>query len=226
MRALRLSHVLGVISAAALVATLPERKLTKEFLESEIGNVEYVRIGEKTTHCTITTKSGFSFTGESACVDPNNFDQKNGEKFAYENAFEKMWMPYGFWLHKALAEYDNLPTNTAQEEWLKEETPVAVSTVLPPTERLSFGHAVELLKAGHRVAREGWNGKGMFLSLVKGRDTDYHVNSEVFGTGNDGNSEKQMPILDAIYMKTADNKLVPWLASQTDLLSEDWQIAE
>ena len=89
---------------------------------------------------------------------------------------------------------------------------------------LSFGHAVELLKGGHRVARQGWNGKGMFLSLVKGRDTDYHVNSEVFGTGNDGNSQDQLPVLDAIYMKTADNKLVPWLASQTDMLSEDWQV--
>ena len=94
------------------------------------------------------------------------------------------------------------------------------------TKGVSFGHAVELLKGGHRVARSGWNGKGMFLSLVKGRDTDYHVNSEVFGTGNDGNSQDQLPILDAIYMKTADNKLVPWLASQTDVLAEDWQIVE
>ena len=226
MRALRLSHVLGVISAAALVATLPERKLTKEFLESEIDKVEYNRFGETNTHCTITTKSGFTFTGESACVDPNNFDQKIGEKFAYEQAFEKMWMPYGFWLHKALAEYDNLPTNTAQEEWLKEETPVSGGSVLPKTERLSFGDAVAALKEGLRVERAGWNGKGMFLSLVKGRDTDYHVNSEVFGTGNDGNSQDQLPVLDAIYMKTADNKLVPWLASQTDVLAEDWQIVE
>ena len=233
MRALRLSHVLGVISAAALVATLPERKLTKEFLESEIDKVEYNRFGETNTHCTITTKSGFTFTGESACVDPNNFDQKIGEKFAYEQAFEKMWMPYGFWLHKALAEYDNLPTNTAQEEWLAigiEE--LCQGNILPKDEQcsvsedFSFGHAIACLKAGHRVARSGWNGKGMFLSLVKGRDTDYHVNSEVFGTGNDGNSQYQLPVLDAIYMKTADNKLVPWLASQTDVLAEDWQIVE
>ena len=101
------NYKLGIITAMALVATLPERKLTKEFLESEIDKVEYNRFGETNTHCTITTKSGFTFTGESACVDPNNFDQKIGEKFAYENAFEKMWMPYGFWLHKALADYDN-----------------------------------------------------------------------------------------------------------------------
>ena len=89
---------------------------------------------------------------------------------------------------------------------------------------MNFGQALEQLKQGAKVAREGWNGKGMFLSLVKGRDTDYHVNSEVFGTGNDGNSQDQLPLLAAIYMKTADNKLVPWLASQTDVLAEDWQI--
>ena len=217
MRMLRASMTLGVISAVGLLATLPDRKLTKEFLESEIKDVEYNRLGGTITHCTIHTKSGFTFTGESACVDPNNFDQKIGEKFAYENAFGKMWMPYGFWLHKALADHDNRLQPPSDDNKIEAQD---------ITKGVSFGHAVELLKAGHRVAREGWNGKGMFLSLIKGRDADYHVNSRIFGTGEDGNSEKQMPILDAIYMKTADNKLVPWLASQTDLLSEDWQIVE
>ena len=213
-------HKLGVIAAMALVATLPERKLTKEFLESEIDKVEYNRFGETNTHCTITTKSGFTFTGESACVDPNNFDQKIGEKFAYENAFNKMWTPYGFWLHKALADHDN------RLQPPSDDNKIEAQDVIPEGATFDFGTAVEALKQGARVAREGWNGKGMFLSLVKGRDTDYHVNSEVFGTGNDGNSQDQLPILDAIYMKTADNKLVPWLASQTDVLAEDWQIVE
>ena len=211
---------LGAISAMALVATLPERKLTKEFLESEIGNVEYVRIGEKTTHCTITTKSGFTFTGESACVDPNNFDRELGEKFAYEQAFEKMWMPYGFWLHKALADHDN------RLQPPSDDNKIEAQDVIPEGATFDFGTAVEALKQGARVAREGWNGKGMFLALIEGSDADYHVNSRIFGTGEDGNSERQMPILDAIYMKTADDKLVPWLASQTDVLAEDWQIVE
>lgn len=91
---------------------------------------------------------------------------------------------------------------------------------------LTFGDALMALKQGYKVCRSGWNGKGMFLALVKGIDADYFINSRVFGTGGDGNSEKQMPILDAIYMKTADNKLVPWLASQTDMLAEDWLILE
>ena len=209
-------HKLGVIAAMALVATLPERKLTKEFLESEIERAEYNRMTSTITHCTIVTKSGFTFTGESACVDPNNFDQKIGEKFAYENAFEKMWLPYGFWLHKALAEFDNLPTNTAQEEWLKEETPVAGGSVLPKTERLSFGDAVAALKEGLRVARAGWNGKGMWLIYVGGNEYDVDAPLRF-------NTSELAPY---IAMKTADNKLVPWLASQTDVLAEDWQIVE
>lgn len=231
-------HKLGIITAMALVATLPERKLTKEFLESEIDKVEYNRFGETNTHCTITTKSGFTFTGESACVDPNNFDQKIGEKFAYDNAFEKMWMPYGFWLHKALADHDNRlqppsddnkiealaetdyqsKLNEAQaliDSYSKRETTDSGS-VLPKTERLSFGDAVAALKEGLRVAREGWNGKGMWLGLV---DTGYYdVGFSVVGEIN--------LLLPWIGMKTADNKFVPWLASQTDVLAEDWQIVE
>ena len=225
---LRASMTLGVVSAVGLLATLPDRKLTKEFLESEIKEVQYQRLSGTITHCTIHTKSGFTFTGESACVDPNNFNQEIGEQVAYDNAFEKMWLPYGFWLHKAMLEFSNLNVCNAQCECDNDESlsGMVKDWQIPNDTTFDFGTAVEALKQGARVARAGWNGKGMFLSLVKGRDADYHVNSRVFGTGEDGNSEKQMPILDAIYMKTADNKLVPWLASQTDVLAEDWQIVE
>ena len=68
----------------------------------------------------------------------------------------------------------------------------------------NFGDAVALLKSSYRVARKGWNGKGMWLEL---QVPDQH-------------SKMQLPY---IYMKTADDKLVPWLASQTDVLAEDWQ---
>ena len=127
-----------------------------------------------------------------------------------------------------LVEYQNSEPNTAKYQGYVSWSPKAQfdNAYQDITKGVSFGHAIELLKGGHRVARAGWNGKDMFLSLVKGRDTDYHVNSEVFGTGNDGNSQDQLPVLDAIYMKTADNKLVPWLASKTDVLAEDWQIVE
>jgi hypothetical protein len=71
---------------------------------------------------------------------------------------------------------------------------------------LNFGEAIVLLKAGRRVSRSGWNGKGMWLAL---QVPDRH-------------SKMSLPY---IYMKTADGHLVPWLASQTDVLAEDWSQA-
>lgn len=72
---------------------------------------------------------------------------------------------------------------------------------------VSFGKAIELLKAGKKVCRKGWNGKGMYLTLIIAGNAIHH--------GYD--------MQDCIGMKTADNKMQPgWLASQTDILSDDW----
>ncbi len=86
------------------------------------------------------------------------------------------------------------------------------------SENLNFGAAIEALKAGKAVARTSWNGKGMFLFLVKGGDM---ASSVKYGFGQ---YEGEPEWSSFITMKTADNKLVPWLASQTDVLAEDWQI--
>lgn len=83
---------------------------------------------------------------------------------------------------------------------------------------VNFGEAIVALKDGHRVARSGWNGKGMWLFLIKGEAVRQAI-SDRYGDEGDG-----FPVCDAIYMKTADNKLVPWLASQADILAEDWEI--
>lgn len=77
---------------------------------------------------------------------------------------------------------------------------------------LSFGVALDALKAGKRVARIGWNGKGMFLFRVDGGDFG--------GYGID------LPAAPYIAMKTAQNNVVPWLASQADILSDDWLLVE
>ena len=73
-------------------------KVTKEFLESEIVDVKFNQLNGTLTHCAITVKSGFVFTGESACVDETNFNKELGKRVAYNNAFEKMWSLYGFYL--------------------------------------------------------------------------------------------------------------------------------
>ncbi len=72
---------------------------------------------------------------------------------------------------------------------------------------MNFGQAIEALKTGNRVARAGWNGKGMHLGLQL----------------PDADTEMSLPY---IYMKTVDDKLVPWLASQTDMLAEDWSVVQ
>ena len=55
-------------------------KITEEFLHSEIVSVEYTRLQGTITHCAITVKNGFIFTGESACVNPEIFDEEIGKK--------------------------------------------------------------------------------------------------------------------------------------------------
>ncbi|HDR1835667.1 TPA: DUF2829 domain-containing protein [Pasteurella multocida] len=88
---------------------------------------------------------------------------------------------------------------------------------------ISFGTAVQALKDGKKVCRSGWNGKGMYLFLVCGETVRYHINHQHLHTQPD---DAGMQCLDAIYMKTADNKLVPWLASQTDVLATDWELVK
>ncbi|RKI36158.1 DUF2829 domain-containing protein [bacterium D16-51] len=87
---------------------------------------------------------------------------------------------------------------------------------------MAFGIALDLLKKGCKVAREGWNGRGMFL---------YHVPSASYAPctpiGEECATDNgNVPYGAYIAMKTAQGNVVPWLASQTDMLSEDWVVVE
>lgn len=85
-----------------------------------------------------------------------------------------------------------------------------------------FGNAISALKAGHKVARQGWNGKGMFLFLVPG--STFIVNRKpLLGIYPEGTTIDYHAHID---MKTAQGYVVPWLASQSDMLSEDWHVVE
>jgi hypothetical protein len=75
------------------------------------------------------------------------------------------------------------------------------------TTGLNFGIALELMKKGFKVARQGWNGKGMYLEMQN----------------VDENSKMGYSY---IYLKTVDNKFVPWNPNNLDMLSEDWVIVK
>lgn len=80
---------------------------------------------------------------------------------------------------------------------------------------MNFGAASDRLKDGFKVARAGWNGKNMFLFYV----ADWNI----IDSPVESNLE-HLTKLPFICMKTADDKYVPWLASQTDVLADDWAI--
>lgn len=82
------------------------------------------------------------------------------------------------------------------------------------SKNLNFSDALSLLKQGAKVCRIGWNGKGMFLYYVPAPCTDAGKKL----AGPDG----KVAYGGYIAMKTAQGNVVPWLASQTDVLAEDW----
>ena len=94
-------------------------------------------------------------------------------------------------------------------------------------ELMNFGQAIECLKQGKKVARNGWNGKGMYLWLMPATSVKAEWCKEPhlkeLAEANGGTIEA----LGTIRMLTADKKILTgWLASQTDILSEDWIVVE
>jgi hypothetical protein len=96
------------------------------------------------------------------------------------------------------------------------------------TNGLSFGLAIEAVKKGAKVARAGWNGKGMFIAYSPGAkdlpaDRFWNPHNKAFAEANGGTAD----VLPCITMKTADGKiLMGWLASQTDMLADDWTLID
>lgn len=87
---------------------------------------------------------------------------------------------------------------------------------------IPFGRALEYLKDGEKLARKGWNGKGMFIYYVPANS--YHAGNNKIGTMKGIFPDDMVPYRDYIAMKTAQNDVVPWVASQTDILAQDWEI--
>lgn len=87
-------------------------------------------------------------------------------------------------------------------------------------QQMDFSEALLAIKRGMKVARYGWNGKSMFIFLVSG--SEFKVNRPpLLGIYPEGTPIKYLPHID---MRTADGSIVPWLASQTDILADDWVV--
>lgn len=83
---------------------------------------------------------------------------------------------------------------------------------------MDFSEALAAIKRGEKAQRHGWNGKGMFIFLVPG---SVFAGPPLLGIYPEGTIINYHAHID---MRTADGQIVPWLASQTDLLATDWSV--
>ena len=124
---------------------------------------------------------------------------------------------------KSVAEYNDLSEEVRNLLHTQYVVAASEENQLHEGEEGSFGQAIESLKYGKYVARKGWNGKGMFLwlkpySMVKA-EWCHDLKLKAIIENNGG----QMEAVGTICMKTADDKIMTgWVASQTDMLSNDW----
>lgn len=228
-------------------------KVTREHLGMRIASADYVVMPDgRTTVCQLTMQNGFTVRGESSCVSAENFNKELGEKYAYEKAFDAAWAFEGYLLAELRHREARGDENQYREEQEKARRDFVLKVLeatrvdnledalyrinawrdayIPPG---SFGWALEQLKAGKRVARNGWNGKGMWLSISC--DGSREVPAENFWSPHNAEFARQnggkAMVLPAITMKTVDSTgreaiLMGWLASQTDMLATDWVLVE
>jgi hypothetical protein len=118
----------------------------------------------------------------------------------------------------------NLPSHAGYVTWTPKE---AFDKAYRPVTAMTFGLAIEALKRGQKVARAGWNGKGMWLAIQAGSTITPEQARGGAAKGRADEGATEITILPHIDMRAADGSVVVgWLASQTDMLAEDWQIVD
>lgn len=188
-------------------------KITEEHINSLIVFEEYQILSNgRTTICCLTLKNGFIAIGDSSVIDIANFNEEIGQREARKNAIEKIWALEGY--SSMQKDYENMAKSFSDYT-------------------LDFGGAIRALKEGKKVARKGWNGKNMWLSLSVGPgiagarsapwSSFWSENNAKYAVENGGFAT----VLPCITMKTATGEiLMGWLASQTDMLAVDWFVVE
>ena len=124
---------------------------------------------------------------------------------------------------ESVAEHNGLSEEVKSLLHTQYVTAAEEEAVLHEGEEGTFGQAIESLKFGKKVARKGWNGKGMFLWLKPGTmvKSEWCHDPELKAIADKNGGE--IEALGTICMKTADNKILSgWLASQSDILAHDW----
>ena len=229
-------------------------KVTLEALTAlaDSGYTEYNHLAGTLTHCTITLPCGFQVTGESACVDPTNFNEELGQEIARKKAVNALWPLEGYLLANDRYRAEQKRINKYATELVPCTAPKDPDHVLTgdeikrlaetgslcdcqyfeidgtehPIEKgdeFDFGTATHLMKLGNRVKRAGWNGKGMFVYYVPAASYPADRNSKSTMAGEF--ADDMVPYREYLALKTAQNDVSTWAPSVSDALAEDWQLA-
>lgn len=177
--------------------------ISQEMVDDFIVAREVTTMGDKCTVVRAVLRNGFDIVESSACVSAENYDRKLGADICMKKIKDKVWFLLGFLLQTAV--------NGVDGSGNQGETPVKNS--------MSFGQAIEAMRRGAKVRRRGWNGKNQHIELASAIS---YVNPD----GSVVNAEHDAIGNKAIAFCGTSGVQMGWLASQADMLADDWEIVE
>lgn len=213
-----------VFESAYLPLTVNEELRTKapsisqQMVDDFIVAAEVTTMGSKCTVVRAVLRNGFEIVESSACVSAENYDEELGAKICMEKVKDKVWFLLGFLLQTAVNGVDGVAGLQAFDRELEGQTCCdSCDACGPGPVVMSFGKAIEAMKSGQKVRRRGWNGKNQHIELA--RNISYKnpegtvVNADHDAIGNQ-----------AIAFVGTSGVQMGWLASQADMLAEDWEM--
>lgn len=180
--------------------------ISQEMVDDFVAAAEVTTMGDKCTVVRATLRNGFEIVESSACVSAENYDEKLGADICMEKIKDKVWFLLGFLLQTAVHGVDG---SGVEGEKVKDK----------PFSGMSFGQAIEAMKNGWKVAREGWNGKNQHIELASAISYK-SPEGEVVNAQHDAIGNK------AVAFCGTSGVQMGWLASQADMLADDWEIVE
>lgn len=174
--------------------------ISQEMVEDFILETCTQTLGDKCTVVRAILRNGFEIVESSACVSAENYDEELGEKICLEKIRDKVWMFLGFLLQTAVAGVGAAPGRPAGTAG-----------------GMGFGAAIEAAKRGCRIQRRGWNGKNQYVELAS-------CISYTNAAGDTVNADHDAIGKQAFAFVGTSGVQMGWLASQADMLADDWEI--
>ena len=210
-----------------------EPSISAKMVEDFILETWTETLGEKTTVVRAVLRNGFEIVESSSCVSPENYDEAMGREICLEKIRDKVWELLGF-LRQTAVDGSNVgdstvgqapeaagPVGQAPGPWgaVQEAEHPCGGNCVCAEERRDFGWALRQLRHGGAVRRRGWNGKNQHIELAT--RISYMTAGGVYM-----NVEHEAIGNKAIAFVGTSGVQMGWLASQADMLAEDWEIVE